>query len=40
MSEDRLMQILNDVADGVMDPDDAFDEISPEIDFQEPYEGE
>ncbi len=40
MSEDKLAQILEDVGNGEMDVDEAFDEIACVIDFEEPYEGE
>ena len=40
MSEEKLRWILQEVADGCMDIDEAFDEISCQIEFEEPYEGE
>ena len=42
MSEEKLREILQQVADGGMDVEEAFDEIAArgQIDFEEPYEGE
>ncbi len=42
MSEEKLMQILKEVAEGELDIEVAFDEIASrgQIDFQDPYEGE
>lgn len=42
MSEEKLMMILQWVADGEMDIEEAFDEIAyrGQIDFIEHYEGE
>ena len=40
MSEEKLKWILEEVAIGCMDIEDAFEEIACEITFQETYEGE
>ncbi len=40
MSEEKLKQILQEVADGEMSLEEAFDEISWCIVFEPPYEGE
>jgi len=42
MSEEKLMSILNDLANGEMEVDEAFDEIAARgrIDFEPHYEGE
>jgi len=42
MSEEKLRWILQEVADGCMDIDEAFDEIASrgQIDFEESYEAE
>ena len=40
MSEEKLMQLLEDLADGELTPEEVFEEVSWLIDFEEPYEGE
>ena len=42
MSEEKLREILAEVAAGCMDIEEAFDEIASkgQIDFEEPYDGE
>jgi hypothetical protein len=42
MSEEKLRQILQQVANGEMGIEEAFDEIASrgQIDFEDPYEGE
>lgn len=42
MSEEKLREILQQVANGEMEIDEAFDEIASrgQIDFEEHYEGE
>lgn len=40
MSEEKLRNILEQLFNQEMSVEEAFDEISPEITFEEPYEGE
>lgn len=40
MSEEKLLQLLEDLYNQETDPTDVFDEISYLIEFEEPYEGE
>jgi hypothetical protein len=42
MSEEKLMEILQQVRNGEMSIEEAFDEIASrgQIDFQDPYDGE
>ena len=40
MSEQKLMELLEDVANGELSPDDLFTELECVIDFSPHYEGE
>lgn len=40
MSKKKLMELLEQLAEGELDADEVFEAIECHIDFEDPYEGE